>query len=155
MRSQLQRNYTPRYFIAVIRGFRFYGNLMILISVLFYPNYFKREENKPNFIENPDKALFVFECLELELGLAIAAQDVEYSCPILLHKNLGKVGHYFASHETGVHSIDIVCVENLHKFVANQNGNFRFRTSCFAHLQIPQMTVPSRIYSTNRVLRNI
>ncbi|GJQ81314.1 putative nuclear pore complex protein [Trypoxylus dichotomus] len=81
------------------------------------------DEHRPIFIENPDKALYVFETVELELGLSTYPKYVDYNCPIILHKNVGKIGLYFASHEAGIHSIDISCVENLHKFVAKQDDD--------------------------------
>ncbi|KRT85669.1 hypothetical protein AMK59_2103, partial [Oryctes borbonicus] len=84
---------------------------------------FTYEEHRPNFIENPAKALYIFERVELELGLSTSEEEAAYNCRILLHKNVGKIGHYFASHETGIHSIDIACLDNLHKFVGKQNDD--------------------------------
>ncbi|KAI4454450.1 nucleoporin nup84-related [Holotrichia oblita] len=98
------------------------GTLLHTVLLPLEDDYeFTPDENRPNFVENPDKALYMFETVKLELGLATSAEDVGHNCPILLHRNVGKVGHYFASHETGIHSININCVDDLHKFVAQTN----------------------------------
>lgn len=67
-----------------------------------------------------DRALFTFETVEVELGLSMDDQSSEeYMCPILLHRDLSRVGSYYATHDTGVHSINIPCVDDLHTFLSS------------------------------------
>lgn len=70
----------------------------------------------------PDKSLYVFESVELELGLATTADSKDYCCPIFLHKDPANIGSYYATHETGVHSINLLSIEELHNFINNSEG---------------------------------
>lgn len=64
-----------------------------------------------------------FETVELELGL-ITGEEVTsgYKCPIFLHKDDSKRGRYYATHSTGVHSVNICCVEDLVAFAKASDG---------------------------------
>lgn len=65
----------------------------------------------------PDRAAFILETVELELGLASTNALSDYCCPVFLHADKSQLGHYFATHETGVHSITVPAVDALTKFV--------------------------------------
>ncbi|CAH1129598.1 unnamed protein product [Ceutorhynchus assimilis] len=93
-------------------------NSILLNSDLEKKRKYQRDYNR--FVEVPDKELFVFETVELELGLSIlheAEEDSKYKCPIFLHKDESKSSRYFASHGAGVHTVNINCVEALHEYV--------------------------------------
>ncbi|XP_017770367.1 PREDICTED: nuclear pore complex protein Nup88 [Nicrophorus vespilloides] len=80
-------------------------------------------EDVPSYMHNPEKTLCLLETVELELGLGTTHLDVEYNCPIYLHRDYSKLGNYFATHETGVHSISIPCIDILHKFLNVDNDD--------------------------------
>ncbi|KAF7282099.1 hypothetical protein GWI33_003216 [Rhynchophorus ferrugineus] len=69
----------------------------------------------------PTKELMVFEQIELELGLSVYQENEEeskkYKCPIFLFQDESKSSRFFATHNAGIHSINISCVEELHNYV--------------------------------------
>ncbi|KAL1501464.1 hypothetical protein ABEB36_006780 [Hypothenemus hampei] len=74
--------------------------------------------------KEPTKELFVFETVELELGLSVELDDTSeestrYKCPIFLQKDESKVSRYFAVHAAGVHMININCTEDLHSYITS------------------------------------
>lgn len=68
-------------------------------------------------------ALYVFECVELELTLKVAtgeeeeAQEFDFTCPISLHKDPLCQYRYHCTHEAGVHSVGLIWVSKLQKFL--------------------------------------
>lgn len=68
-------------------------------------------------------ALYVFECVELELTLKVATgedeepQDVDFTCPIKLHIDPLCPHRYHCTHEAGVHSVGLIWVNRLQKFL--------------------------------------
>lgn len=68
-------------------------------------------------------ALYVFECVELELTLKVAASEeeeqheVDFTCPIRLHQDPLCQHRYHCTHEAGVHSVGLIWVNKLQKFL--------------------------------------
>ncbi|XP_029467877.1 nuclear pore complex protein Nup88 isoform X2 [Rhinatrema bivittatum] len=70
-------------------------------------------------------SLYVFECVELELALKLAAgedddpTESDFSCPIKLHKDPSCPVRYHCTHEAGVHSVGLTWTSKLQKFLAS------------------------------------
>lgn len=68
-------------------------------------------------------ALYVFECVELELTLKVATgededpQEFDFTCPIRLHRDPLCQRRYHCTHEAGVHSVGLIWVNKLQKFL--------------------------------------
>ncbi|XP_032401726.1 nucleoporin 88 [Xiphophorus hellerii] len=67
-------------------------------------------------------ALYVFECVELELTLRVAAeedepQEFDFTCPIKLHRDPLCPQRYHCTHEAGVHSVGLIWLNKLQKFL--------------------------------------
>lgn len=68
-------------------------------------------------------ALYVFECVELELILKVATgedeepQEFDFTCPIKLHRDPLCQHRYHCTHEAGVHSVGLIWVNKLHRFL--------------------------------------
>lgn len=68
-------------------------------------------------------ALYVFECVELELTLKVATgedeepQELDFTCPIRLHRDPLCQHRYHCTHEAGVHSVGLIWVNKLQKFL--------------------------------------
>ncbi|KAK2912978.1 nucleoporin 88 [Channa argus] len=68
-------------------------------------------------------ALYVFECVELELTLKVATGEDEeppefdFTCPIRLHKDPLCQHRYHCTHEAGVHSVGLIWLNKLQKFL--------------------------------------
>ncbi|KAM7412691.1 hypothetical protein PAMA_020189 [Pampus argenteus] len=68
-------------------------------------------------------ALYVFECVELELTLKVATgedeepQEFDFTCPIRLHRDTLCQHRYHCTHEAGVHSVGLIWVNKLQKFL--------------------------------------
>lgn len=64
-----------------------------------------------------EKVLYVFEIIELELGISVTDSDNAYSCPIFIHPDDSTKGRYFCTHETGIHVVNIPMIGELERFV--------------------------------------
>ncbi|KAG5844344.1 hypothetical protein ANANG_G00161500 [Anguilla anguilla] len=68
-------------------------------------------------------SLYVFECVELELTLKLAAGEEEepaesdFTCPIRLHRDPLCQHRYHCTHEAGVHSVGLTWFNKLHNFL--------------------------------------
>ncbi|XP_056297625.1 nucleoporin 88 [Pseudoliparis swirei] len=68
-------------------------------------------------------ALYVFECVELELTLKVATgedeepQEFDFTCPIRLHRDPLCQQRYHCTHEAGVHSVGLIWVNKLQAFL--------------------------------------
>uniref|UniRef100_A0A8C6KQ50 Nucleoporin 88 n=1 Tax=Nothobranchius furzeri TaxID=105023 RepID=A0A8C6KQ50_NOTFU len=68
-------------------------------------------------------ALYVFECVELELTLKVASredeepQELDFTCPIRLHQDPLCQQRYHCTHEAGVHSVGLIWVNKMQKFL--------------------------------------
>uniref|UniRef100_A0A3P9HAY2 Nucleoporin 88 n=1 Tax=Oryzias latipes TaxID=8090 RepID=A0A3P9HAY2_ORYLA len=68
-------------------------------------------------------ALYVFECVELELTLKVAAgeeeepPELDFTCPIRLHRDALCQQRYHCTHEAGVHSVGLIWVSKLQNFL--------------------------------------
>ncbi|XP_062241935.1 nucleoporin 88 [Platichthys flesus] len=71
-------------------------------------------------------ALYVFECVELELTLKVATGEDEeppefdFTCPIRLHRDPLCQHRYHCTHEAGVHSVGLIWVNKLQKFLQSK-----------------------------------
>lgn len=72
----------------------------------------------------PVPSLYVFECVELELTLKLAASEdgeepleSDFTCPIRLHRDPLCQTRYHCTHEAGVHSVGLTWFSKLHKFL--------------------------------------
>ncbi|XP_003968630.1 nucleoporin 88 [Takifugu rubripes] len=74
-------------------------------------------------------ALYVFECVELELTLKVATgedeepQEVDFTCPIKLHVDPLCPHRYHCTHEAGVHSVGLIWVNRLQNFLQSVEEN--------------------------------
>ncbi|KAH0546993.1 hypothetical protein KQX54_016609 [Cotesia glomerata] len=64
-------------------------------------------------LHTPDDGLFVFETIEMQLGLLYNDSDKKYSCLINLNRDRGNKGRYFCTHNAGVHMITLPVVSQL------------------------------------------
>ncbi|XP_058490953.1 nucleoporin 88 [Solea solea] len=68
-------------------------------------------------------ALYVFECVELELTLKVAMgedeepQEFDFTCRIRLHRDPLCQHRYHCTHEAGVHSVGLIWVNKLQRFL--------------------------------------
>ncbi|XP_051978804.1 nucleoporin 88-like [Xyrauchen texanus] len=69
-------------------------------------------------------SLYVFECVELELTLKLAAAaeeeeitESDFTCPIRLHRDPLCQHRYHCTHEAGVHSVGLTWFKKLHNFL--------------------------------------
>lgn len=85
----------------------------------------EEEESVEKWIPSSDAvpALYVFECVELELTLKVATgededpQEFDFTCPIQLHRDPLCQYRYHCTHETGVHSVGLIWINKLQKFL--------------------------------------
>lgn len=67
--------------------------------------------------------LYVFECVELELTLKVATgededlHEFDFTCPIRLHRDPLCQHRYHCTHEAGVHSVGLIWVNKLQRFL--------------------------------------
>ncbi|XP_077167161.1 nuclear pore complex protein Nup88 [Paroedura picta] len=70
-------------------------------------------------------SLYVFECVELELALKLAPRkgeeplELDFSCPIKLHRDPKCPSRYHCTHDAGVHSVGLTWIHKLHKFLGS------------------------------------
>uniref|UniRef100_A0A6I8PV04 Nucleoporin 88kDa n=1 Tax=Xenopus tropicalis TaxID=8364 RepID=A0A6I8PV04_XENTR len=69
-------------------------------------------------------SLYVFECVELELALKLATEEEEsmeldFSCPIKLHRDPICPSRYHCTHVAGVHSVGLAWFNKLEKFLGS------------------------------------
>ncbi|XP_015114382.1 nuclear pore complex protein Nup88 isoform X2 [Diachasma alloeum] len=86
-------------------------------------------------LHTPDDALFVFEEVEMELGLLFTATDKKYRCPINLHRDKGNKLRYFCSHNAGIHMVTLPMITQLEEYVNASEEN--------ADLSLPSSLLPS------------
>ncbi|XP_044739035.1 nuclear pore complex protein Nup88 [Chrysoperla carnea] len=72
----------------------------------------------------PDKSLYVFECIELELGLSLNDVDLGHTCPIFFHHDEVNKMRYFCTHDTGIHTITVPLIGELDQLCNVPNDNF-------------------------------
>ncbi|XP_067208028.1 nuclear pore complex protein Nup88 [Linepithema humile] len=74
-------------------------------------------------LHTPDDALYVYECVELELGLLFTDDDKKYNCPVHLHCDKGNKSRYFCSHNAGIHMVSLPMVSQLEDIVLDNDEN--------------------------------
>lgn len=75
-------------------------------------------------LHTPDDALYVYECVELELGLLFTDDDKKYNCPIHLHCDKGNKSRYFCSHNAGIHMVSLPMVSQLEELIHDNSRNY-------------------------------
>ncbi|XP_076181776.1 nuclear pore complex protein Nup88 isoform X2 [Ptiloglossa arizonensis] len=70
-------------------------------------------------LRTPEEALYVYECVEIELGLFFADTDEKYNCPIHLHCDKGNKYRYFCSHNAGIHMVSLPMVSQLEEYISS------------------------------------
>uniref|UniRef100_A0A0C9RHR5 Mbo_1 protein n=1 Tax=Fopius arisanus TaxID=64838 RepID=A0A0C9RHR5_9HYME len=88
-------------------------------------------------LHTPDDALFVFEEVEMELGLLFTDTDKKFRCPINLHRDKGSRLRYFCSHNAGIHMVTLPMITQLNDYVNANEEN--------ADLNLPSSLLPSSI----------
>ncbi|OXU27941.1 hypothetical protein TSAR_010338, partial [Trichomalopsis sarcophagae] len=74
-------------------------------------------------LHTPEEALYVYECVEMELGLFYNDNDSKYTCPINLHGDRENRSRYFCSHNAGIHVVHVPMVTQLDDYVnANEES---------------------------------
>ncbi|KAG9436552.1 nuclear pore complex protein Nup88 [Apis mellifera carnica] len=71
----------------------------------------------------PEEALYVYECVEIELGLFFADEDEKYNCPIHIRADKGNRSRYFCSHNAGIHMISLPMVSQLLEYINSPKEN--------------------------------
>ncbi|KAF2878759.1 hypothetical protein ILUMI_27410 [Ignelater luminosus] len=100
--------------IATINGTIFHS---IVLPVNPNDERMKTFKKDTEYSDPPDRAIYIFEGLGLELGLAATEKIPDYTCPIFLHPDESRLGHYFATHEGGVHSVILPAVDSLQQYL--------------------------------------
>uniref|UniRef100_A0AAV2J773 Nucleoporin 88 n=1 Tax=Knipowitschia caucasica TaxID=637954 RepID=A0AAV2J773_KNICA len=85
----------------------------------------EEEESAEKWLDSSEAipALYVFECVELELTLKVATgedeepQEFDFTCPIRLHRDPLCQHRYHCTHEAGVHSVGLIWINKLQKFL--------------------------------------
>ncbi|KAI4497312.1 hypothetical protein M0802_007559, partial [Mischocyttarus mexicanus] len=72
-------------------------------------------------LHTPEDALYIFECIEMELGLFFTDDDKKYNCPIYVHNDKGNKSRYFCSHNAGIHMVSLPMVSQLDDYINNTN----------------------------------
>lgn len=70
----------------------------------------------------PDRSLYSFEVIDLELECETNKKQSDYVCPVFLHRDDSNMARYFVTHNNGVHSVHVPSVQELQKFVSGKNG---------------------------------
>lgn len=73
-------------------------------------------------LKRPDKSLYSFETIDLELESETNKKQLDYVCPLFLHRDESTVARYFVTHNNGVHSVNMPSILELQKFVNSKNG---------------------------------
>ncbi|XP_076645956.1 nuclear pore complex protein Nup88 [Halictus rubicundus] len=69
-----------------------------------------------------DHALYVYECVEIELGLFYADNDKKYNCPIHIRCDKSNKSRYFCTHNAGVHMVTLPMVPQLEEYLNSSDG---------------------------------
>lgn len=72
-------------------------------------------------LHTPEDELYIYECIEMELGLFFDDDDKKYSCPIHLHSDKGNKSRYFCSHNAGIHVVSLPMVSQLDDYISVPN----------------------------------
>ncbi|XP_051154402.1 nuclear pore complex protein Nup88 isoform X1 [Leptopilina boulardi] len=94
-----------------------------IYHAILLPDDFEDEEKKTwsqygstYSLHTPDVALYVYECVEMELGLFYNDDDKKYTCPVYLHKDKDNSSRYFCSHNAGIHVVNLPMVSQLEEY---------------------------------------
>ncbi|XP_014206960.1 nuclear pore complex protein Nup88 [Copidosoma floridanum] len=127
-------------------------------AVLLTDNTEEEEEEKKTWsqygstysLHTPDEALFVFESIEMELGLFYADKDKKYSCPIHLHADRENRSRYFCSHNAGIHLVNVPMVGQLDDYVDASENSVDLHLPKFMKESSAQYLVSTRTKYTSK-----
>nr|XP_034171113.1 nuclear pore complex protein Nup88 [Osmia lignaria] len=74
-------------------------------------------------LHTPEEALYIYECVEIELGLFFADNDEKYNCPIHLRWDKDNKSRYFCSHNAGIHMVTLPMVSQLEEYINSPEDN--------------------------------
>ncbi|XP_067015335.2 nuclear pore complex protein Nup88 [Anabrus simplex] len=88
-------------------------------------------------LHTPDVALFVLECVELELGITLDDDSDTVTCPIHLRRHAVTNKRYLCSHDAGIHSVSLPVVSQLSNFIEADEASM--------DLHLPTLNQPSTV----------
>ncbi|XP_058806614.1 nuclear pore complex protein Nup88 [Phymastichus coffea] len=101
-------------------------------------------------LHTPEEALYVYECVELELGLFYTDSDKKYSCPIHLHADPENRSRYFCSHNAGIHLVNVPMVSQLEQYVAASEATVQLQLANLVRQSSAQYLLSTRTKYTGR-----
>ncbi|KOC65343.1 Nuclear pore complex protein Nup88 [Habropoda laboriosa] len=96
----------------------------------------------------PEEALYVYECVEIELGLFFTDNDEKYNCPIHLCSDKGNKSRYFCSHNAGIHMITLPMMSQLEEYINAPEENDDARLPVLSIQSSSQYLICRRIKHT-------
>ncbi|XP_012253923.2 nuclear pore complex protein Nup88 [Athalia rosae] len=99
-------------------------------------------------LQTPEDALFVYECVEMELGLSTNRDEKKYSCPVHLHVDRGNSSRYFCSHNAGIHLVNLPMVSQLENYIQIKDEEADLFLPALSHQSSSQYLVCTRTKST-------
>lgn len=129
-----------------------------LYHALLLEMYNVNEENDENMWPSANTniehriALYIFEAIELELGLSMQSEKTEngaYSCPLRLMKDMYFFARYMCIHDTGIHLITMPIVLQLDSYVKSKSDDLDMYIQSFSqHISSAEYLVCTRINDT-------
>ncbi|XP_029923535.1 nucleoporin 88 [Myripristis murdjan] len=104
----------------------------------------------------PVPSLYVFECVELELTLKVATgedeepQELDFTCPIRLHRDPLCQHRYHCIHEAGIHSVGLTWFNKLHNFLQSDEED----KDCLQELAAENRCIVEHILCTRPLLNS-
>ncbi|OAD55069.1 Nuclear pore complex protein Nup88 [Eufriesea mexicana] len=95
-----------------------------------------------------EEALYVYECVEIELGLFFTDNDEKYNCPIHLRCDRGNKSRYFCSHNAGIHMITLPMVSELEEYINAPKENDAVRLPSLSNQSSSQYLICRRTKHT-------
>ncbi|KAK7873136.1 hypothetical protein R5R35_006360 [Gryllus longicercus] len=98
--------------------------------------------------QSPTVALYVLECVELELGLTLDDEVNSLTCPIHLHRHPVTNDRYLCSHDAGVHSVALPLIPYLEHFVNTDDAFTLLETPSTSLASVAEYVVCTRTSTT-------
>ncbi|XP_054004714.1 nuclear pore complex protein Nup88 isoform X1 [Hylaeus anthracinus] len=99
-------------------------------------------------LHTPDEALYVYECVEIELGLFFTDTDKKYNCPIHLRCDKDNKSRYFCSHNAGIHMVSLPMVSQLEEYISTSEENDEDRLPMLSYQSSSQYLICRRTKHT-------
>ncbi|XP_024942757.1 nuclear pore complex protein Nup88 [Cephus cinctus] len=97
----------------------------------------------------PKDALYIYEIIEMELGLLYREEDKKYTCPINLHSDKGNKSRYFCSHNAGIHMVSLPMVSQLDEYINASEENSELYIPTLSNQSSFQYLLCTRTKHTN------